>query len=120
MTTPNSDRPIVAEKSHLSNCSFCDMFVVTGAQPSRLLLATCVNSQKQARTLALQSFANALQPNNFFFKYFPAMLEALEHVEAGARRRQQHHIAPTGSDKTFLHRLVHVSSVLIRRRRADL
>src|SRR5215831_14171479 len=114
MTTPNSDSPIVAEKSHLSNCSFCAILVVT--ERNRLgCFFRKRDFQIQARTLALRSYAKALQTINFFFKYFPAMLEALEHVEAGTRRRQQHHIAPSGSGKTFLHRLAHVSSVFIRR-----
>src|SRR6185312_13416604 len=48
-----------------------------------------------------------------------AMLEVVEHVEAGAGRRQEHHVAGLGEGSRRLHRGLHVPHALHRHAARD-
>src|SRR2546425_4709041 len=105
MTTPNSANPTVAENNHLSTCSFCGM----------KLLSTHASGVLNIRDVHELSTPEACVPKDLFFEYSSPVLETLEHVKAGASRREQDNIAAFGRRERSRHGIVHVGRVLKRR-----
>src|SRR2546428_12561114 len=109
MTTPNSANPTVAENNHLSTCSLygiCKIF------DCRFLICdfTFRRDVFQSKLANLKS-----QILDLIFEYPSPVLETLEHVKAGASRREQNNIAAFGRRERSRHGIVHVGGVLKRR-----
>src|SRR5919199_5836716 len=84
MTMPKSASPAVAANNHLSACSF------------RAILTVGVGVWGWGVGVFIHPLTPNPHPLSFlycFLKYFPSVLEALEHVEAGAGGGEQDYIA---------------------------
>src|SRR5712692_10650025 len=97
MTTPNSASPAVAENNHLSACNFCG---IAFKSLCNLCVPLCLCGElswerthhrvTEIAQRTTETTSNIFrQTLDFCLKYSSPMLETLEHIKAGAGRREQ-------------------------------